>query len=121
VIIGLHHAQITVPTSMEEAAIRFYGEVLALPPIDKPAALEERGGVWFQLGAQQLHLSVEDNVNRRGTRAHLAYEVNDIEFWRKRLLANEVMPIESIPIPGYVRFEARDPFGNRIEFIQRIK
>jgi len=106
---------------METAAIRFYEEVLALPPIDKPAGLEDRGGVWFQLGAQQLHVSIEDGVNRRATRAHLAYEVNDLEFWRKRMVDNEVTPIESVPIPGYARFEARDPFGNRIEFIQRLK
>ena len=26
--------------------------------------------------------------------------------------------IEGIPIPGYDRFEFRDPFGNRVEFIQ---
>lgn len=26
--------------------------------------------------------------------------------------------VESVSIPAYVRFEIRDPFGNRIEFIQ---
>lgn len=119
-ILGLHHVQITVPVSMEAAAVRFYEEVLALAPIDKPAALKERGGRWFQLGSVQLHLGVEEGVNHRATKAHLAYEVNDLEFWRRRMIEHEVTPIEGIPIPGYNRFEARDPFGNRIEFIQRL-
>jgi hypothetical protein len=65
-------------------------------------------------------LAIEENVNRRATKAHLAYLVSDLDFWRKRLVENEVTPIESIRIPGYERFEARDPFGNRIEFIRRL-
>jgi hypothetical protein len=27
--------------------------------------------------------------------------------------------IDSVPLPGHDRFEFRDPFGNRVEFIQR--
>jgi hypothetical protein len=27
--------------------------------------------------------------------------------------------IDSLPLPGHDRFEFRDPFGNRVEFIQR--
>jgi catechol 2,3-dioxygenase-like lactoylglutathione lyase family enzyme len=120
IILGLHHAQITVPPQMEAVAIEFYAQVLGLVEIDKPASLKDRGGTWFQLGGQELHLSVEDNVNRRATKAHLAYRVADLNYWRNRMIENEVTPVESIPIPGYDRFEARDPFGNRIEFIQRI-
>jgi catechol 2,3-dioxygenase-like lactoylglutathione lyase family enzyme len=120
VILGLHHVQITVPTSMESAAVDFYENVLGLAQIDKPASLKDRGGVWFQLGGLELHLSVEEGVNRRATKAHVAYRVADLEYWRKRMLENDVTPVESVPIPGYDRFEARDPFGNRIEFIQRL-
>ena len=120
-ILGLHHAQITVPPTMEKAAIRFYRDVLGLPEVEKPADLRDRGGTWFDLGdGQQLHLGVEDGFNRRTTKAHLAYEVDDVEHWRQRMLEHDVTPVESISIPGHDRFEARDPFGNRIEFIQRI-
>jgi catechol 2,3-dioxygenase-like lactoylglutathione lyase family enzyme len=109
-----------VPTSMEAAAVDFYENVLGLTQIDKPAALKDRGGVWFQLGGLELHLSVEEGVNRRTTKAHVAYRVADLDYWRKRMIENDVTPVESIPIPGYDRFEARDPFGNRIEFIQPL-
>jgi catechol 2,3-dioxygenase-like lactoylglutathione lyase family enzyme len=119
-ILGLHHVQITVPASMEEAAVEFYERALGLVQIEKPAALKDRGGVWFQLGGLELHLSVEEGVNRRATKAHVAYRVADLDYWRKRMIEHDVTPVESIPIPGYDRFEARDPFGNRIEFIQRL-
>jgi catechol 2,3-dioxygenase-like lactoylglutathione lyase family enzyme len=119
-ILGMHHVQITVPIAMEATAIRFYTDVLSLQRIDKPDALKHRGGTWFQLGEQQLHLGIEDGISRRASKAHVAYLVDDLNYWRKRLTENEVTPIESIPIPGYNRFEARDPFGNRIEFIQRV-
>jgi catechol 2,3-dioxygenase-like lactoylglutathione lyase family enzyme len=120
VILGLHHVQVSVPESMEEAAQHFYTEVLGLIPIDKPASLKDRGGFWMQLGGLELQLTTEDGVNRRATKAHIAYRVDDLKYWRQRMIDNEVTPVESIPIPGYDRFEARDPFGNRIEFIQRI-
>ncbi len=120
IILGLHHVQISVPESMEEAALQFYTEVMNLIPIDKPREMRDRGGTWLQLGGLELHLVTEENVNRRATKNHVAFRVDDLQYWRQRMLENEVTPIDAIPIPGYDRFEARDPFGNRIEFIQRI-
>jgi catechol 2,3-dioxygenase-like lactoylglutathione lyase family enzyme len=120
VILGLHHVQISVPDAMEEVALNFYTEVMGLIVIDKPSSLKDRGGFWLQLGGLELHLTTEEGVNRLATKAHIAYRVDDLQYWRNRMIENEVTPVESIPIPGYDRFEARDPFGNRIEFIQRI-
>jgi hypothetical protein len=33
------------------------------------------------------------------------------------LMAEGIEILESVAIPGYARFEFRDPFGNRVEFI----
>jgi catechol 2,3-dioxygenase-like lactoylglutathione lyase family enzyme len=120
VILGLHHVQITVPASMEAVAVDFYEQAMGLVQVEKPRALKDRGGVWFQLGGLELHLSVEEGVNRRATKAHVAYRVADLKYWRNRMIEHDITPVESVPIPGYDRFEARDPFGNRIEFIQRL-
>jgi catechol 2,3-dioxygenase-like lactoylglutathione lyase family enzyme len=120
-ILGLHHVQVTVPPPMEQAAVRFYRDALGLSEVRKPAELGDRGGTWFAFpNGQQLHLGIEADVNRRATKAHVAYEVDDLGHWRQRMLDHEVTPVETIPLPGYDRFEARDPFGNRIEFIARI-
>jgi catechol 2,3-dioxygenase-like lactoylglutathione lyase family enzyme len=43
--------------------------------------------------------------------------VDDLEAWRTRLLDSGVQLQEGVPIPGYRRFEFRDPFGNRVEMI----
>ncbi len=119
-ILGLHHAQITIPRQAEAQARQFYCDLLGLPEIEKPASLQGRGGFWLQVGSQQVHVGVEDGVERAATKAHLAYQVDNIEVWQKRLQENGVEIGDSIPFAGFQRFEIRDPFGNRVEFIQAV-
>lgn len=120
-IIGFHHAQITIPKGAEEQAREFYCGVLGLSEIEKPASLRERGGFWLQVGDREVHVGTEDGVDRHATKAHLAYEVTDLTGWREKLVEHGISVLESIPIPGYDRFEFRDPFGNRVEMIERKK
>jgi len=119
-IVGLHHAQITVPKGAEAAARAFYCDVLGLAEVEKPASLKGRGGLWVQVGDRQIHIGTEDGFDRLTTKAHLAYHVTDLGYWRERLAKHGVTPLDSVPIEGFDRFEARDPFGNRIEFIQPL-
>jgi catechol 2,3-dioxygenase-like lactoylglutathione lyase family enzyme len=116
----IHHVQITIPRGAEGAARDFYCRLLGLRETPKPSSLQDRGGFWLDVGEQQLHVGVEDGVNRAGTKAHLAYQVDDLCVWRERLAAAAVQVIESVPIPGFERLEFRDPFGNRVELIQPI-
>ncbi len=118
-IVGLHHAQITIPRGAEEQAREFYCGVLGLNEIEKPASLRARGGFWLQVGDREVHVGTEDGVDRHKTKAHLAYQVTDLAGWRKKLAEHGISVLESIPIPGYDRFEFRDPFGNRVEMIER--
>jgi catechol 2,3-dioxygenase-like lactoylglutathione lyase family enzyme len=119
-ILGLHHAQITIPKGTEEEAKIFYCGVLGLKEIEKPKDLQGRGGFWLQLGNQEVHVGTEEGVDRTLTKAHLAYEVTDIQKIQETLEKNGIRILDAVPIPGYARFEIRDPFGNRTEFIQRI-
>ncbi|HMT20745.1 MAG TPA: VOC family protein [Promineifilum sp.] len=119
-IIGIHHVQITIERADETAARAFYCDMLGLPEVAKPDALKSRGGFWVQVGDRQLHIGVEDSVDRTRTKAHVAYQVDDLVAWRERLAAAGIPVLESVPIPGYDRFECRDPFGNRLEFIQPL-
>jgi catechol 2,3-dioxygenase-like lactoylglutathione lyase family enzyme len=119
----LHHAQITVPSDGTDQARGFYCDLLGLREIPKPESLQSRGGFWLEIASQnlirqELHVSLEDGVNRNATKAHLAYQVDDLEFWRSRLSNAGCQILEGVPIPGFDRFETRDPFGNRLEFIQ---
>ena len=115
---GLHHAQITIPKGSEDEARQFYCQLLGLSEIEKPESLKGRGGFWLQVGDRQVHVGTEDGVDRKATKAHLAYEVTNVEEWKTRFQQHGFEILDGVPIPGYVRFEIRDPFGNRTEFIQ---
>jgi catechol 2,3-dioxygenase-like lactoylglutathione lyase family enzyme len=120
VIKGVHHVQISIPRGAEEAGRAFYCGVLGLPEIEKPEALQGRGGFWLQVGDRQVHVGTEDGVTRQATKAHIAYEVDDIAAWQAAIHALDLPMAESVEIPGHQRFEFRDPFGNRVELTQVI-
>jgi catechol 2,3-dioxygenase-like lactoylglutathione lyase family enzyme len=119
-IVGLHHAQITIAPGQEEEARRFYCGILGLAELQKPVSLKDRGGFWVQVGDRQVHVGTEIGVERLSTKAHLAYEVADLNAMRSALVAEGTPIIDAVTIPGYDRFEIRDPFGNRVEFTQPL-
>jgi catechol 2,3-dioxygenase-like lactoylglutathione lyase family enzyme len=117
---GLNHVQICIPQGAEKTGRAFYCGVLGLLEIEKPEALQPRGGFWLQVGDRQVHVSIEDGVDRKLTKAHIAYEVDDLDAWRSILQQQQIHIGESVPIPGQKRFEFRDPFGNRVELTQTL-
>ena len=117
-ILGIHHVQITIPKGAEDAARDFYCDLLGLKEIPKPDELAGRGGFWLEVGDRQVHVGTEDDVDRSGSKAHVAYAVKDLDESRRILSAAGVAVKEGIQIPGPRRFEFRDPFGNRIEFLE---
>ena len=119
-IIGLHHAQITIPKGTEVEGKDFYCTVLGLEEVEKPDVLKARGGFWLKVGDRAVHVGTEDGFNRLTTKAHLAYLVRDITYWKSVLEQKDIQIIEGVPIPGFDRFEFRDPFGNRVEMIQEL-
>jgi catechol 2,3-dioxygenase-like lactoylglutathione lyase family enzyme len=119
-VTGIHHVQITIPPGAEAEARAFYCGLLGLREIPKPSSLKGRGGFWLQTGEHQVHVGVEEGVDRHATKAHLAYTVTDLAAWRDHLAAQAIEILAGIPIPGFDRIEFRDPFGNRVELIQRI-
>jgi catechol 2,3-dioxygenase-like lactoylglutathione lyase family enzyme len=118
-IIGLHHAQITIPQGKEEEGRRFYCQTLGITEADKPDELAGRGGFWLQVGSRQVHIGTESGVERELTKAHIAYEVDNLHEMKQILQHHQIKLIDSVAIPGYDRVEIRDPFGNRVEFIQK--
>ena len=57
---GLDHVQVAGPPGCEAEARHFYGWLLGLQELPKPASLAARGGAWFACGAQQLHVGVSE-------------------------------------------------------------
>lgn len=115
---ALDHVQVTVPKNSESEARTFYIDFLGLKETEKPENRKANGGFWLQLGSSQVHISLEDNVERLKTKAHVAYQVESLDFWRNKFQAHKIEFQESLPFPNASAFEFRDPFGNRVELIE---
>ena len=87
-MLAIDHIQLAAPPGCEEAARRFFGELLGLEEIPKPEPIRARGGVWFRVGPHELHIGVEPGF-APARKAH----------------------------PGFRRCFVADPWGNRIELI----
>ena len=118
-VVALDHLQLAMPKGREAEARAFYGDILGLHELTKPANLVVRGGVWFQLGTQQLHLGVEGDF-RPAKKAHPAFLVRDLARLRARLKQGGFEPYEDEPLAGYERCYVADPFGNRLELMEPV-
>ena len=120
-IVGLDHVQVAAPAGCEDDARRFYGVLLGLEELEKPPLLATRGGVWFRVGEQQLHVGVADGFVP-ATKAHPALRVSSrtaLDRLAARLEEHgiEVSWADPEEIPGGARFFVDDPWGNRIELV----
>lgn len=118
-LLSVDHVQITIPIGAEAEAREFYCSFLGLTEIEKPDALKNRGGFWLDCGNFPVHVGVENDVDRALSKAHVAYLVSDLDVWRARLTDRGITSVDGIQIPNFRRFEFRDPFGNRVEFLER--
>lgn len=114
----LHHVQLAMPPGREDDARGFYGELLEIPELPKPPHLAVRGGVWFERGDLKIHLGVEKDF-RAATKAHPALLVSDLAGLKERLRAKGFAVIDDEPLDGFDRIYTADPFGNRIELMER--
>jgi catechol 2,3-dioxygenase-like lactoylglutathione lyase family enzyme len=119
VIIGLDHVQLAMPTGGEERARACYRDVLGLAEREKPPHLAVRGGCWFYGSGLELHLGVEEPF-RPAVKAHPALLVADLAAMRVRLAEHGVAFSDGQPLDGYARGDIADPFGNRIELMQKL-
>ncbi len=115
---GLDHVQIAAPAGCEGEARRFFGELLGLDELAKSEPLASRGGAWFKAGAQELHVGVETEF-APARKAHPAFAVDDVGALAARLEEGGVEVRWDDELPGVRRFYAPDPWGNRLEFLQR--
>ena len=106
-----------MPKGGEAQARQFYGELLGLVEIPKPANLAARGGLWFHCGSIQLHLGVEADF-RAAKKAHPALLVEDLGALLGALKKAGYEVKDDEPLKGYGRAFASDPFGNRIELLE---
>jgi catechol 2,3-dioxygenase-like lactoylglutathione lyase family enzyme len=119
-IVGIDHVQVLMPTGGDAAARRFYGEVLGLREVAKPAELSPRGGCWFVgVGGTAIHVSVDQRF-LPASKAHPALIVVNLEAARQALVAAGARVIDDESGLPVRRCFTHDPFGNRIELVEAV-
>jgi catechol 2,3-dioxygenase-like lactoylglutathione lyase family enzyme len=115
---GLDHVQITIPAGAEPAARRFYCGVLGMEELAKPPTLASRGGLWLRIGSHELHIGIEERQPE--SRRHPGIVVSSLAPLRNRLAGTGIdTEVDRPPErPGFARIHFRDPFGNRLEFLE---
>ena len=118
-IIGLDHIQLAMPQAGEDKARAFFADILGLEEVPRPEALRANGGCWFEGGSAQIHLGVETPFTP-ARKAHPALLVDDLNALITELSEAGINFTHGKPIAGYRRGDINDPFGNRIELIQKL-
>ena len=113
----IDHIQLAAPKGGEDAAREFFGGILGLIEVEKPAELKKRGGAWFEFGTFQLHIGVEEPFSP-AKKAHPALVVENIEELKGHLHEKGVTFTEDDLLPGANRIHLHDPFGNRLEILE---
>jgi catechol 2,3-dioxygenase-like lactoylglutathione lyase family enzyme len=117
-VIAIEHVQLAMPPGREEEARAFYAGLLGMVEVRKPAHLAARGGAWFEAGEVKVHLGVEESF-RPARKAHPAFVVADLQELVACLRAAGHEAVEDQPLAGWQRIYIADPFGNRIELMER--
>jgi catechol 2,3-dioxygenase-like lactoylglutathione lyase family enzyme len=117
VIVAIDHVQLAMPAGGEARARAFYGGVLALAEVAKPADLAARGGCWFASGPVRVHVGVEPEFHA-ARKAHPAFRVAALDEIAERCRAAGVALYGEERRDGVRRAYVDDPFGNRIELIE---
>jgi hypothetical protein len=115
-VVGIEHIQLAVPPDSEAVCRAFYLDTLGLAEVPHPSAAAGRSFLWVQLGANQIHFRPDPEF-RPAQFAHPGILVRGVDALAMRLKAAgyAVTTEQSI---GPHRFHVRDPFGNRLEFIE---
>jgi catechol 2,3-dioxygenase-like lactoylglutathione lyase family enzyme len=116
-VLALNHVNLLV--SDLGAAREFYGGVLGLGELERPAI---GSGAWFDLGNAQLHLSASGGGPTSASNAHIALCLPATEFdavvdgmvQRGLVLTREPATREQLGVQVRTAF-CRDPSGNLIE------
>lgn len=118
-ITAVDHVQLAAPPGSEEQLRTYYVDVLGMTEISKPPVLAARGGCWFQAGAVQLHLGIENGF-RPAKKAHPGLRVAGIEQYGAWLETHGAHVEWDENLPGHKRFYSYDPVGNRLEFLEPV-
>lgn len=111
---SINRVQLAFPKGGHDAVRRFYGALVGLTELKYPVD----DALHFVAGSQRVDLVPTDQWLAPSSVSVLAFEVKNLPRLRHQLLSANVPLEEQNPLPGYLRFYAQDPAGNRLEFLE---
>ena len=117
-ILNIDHVQIAIPVASEDRARAFYAAILGFIEIAKPPQMAERKSIWFVAGAVNLHLGIEPDFTP-ATRAHPAFVVEGLDAILAACGRAGISSKPDTSFNGFRRVHVFDPFGNRLELMER--
>ena len=114
----IDHVQVCIPPESEAAAREFYGGLLGWTEVAKPESLMSHGGMWYRSGEVEVHIGLDPVMER--TKGHPAFEVKGLAGIRRYLESRGIKLKEEPLIPGRERFSFKDPWDNKIEFLEYL-
>jgi catechol 2,3-dioxygenase-like lactoylglutathione lyase family enzyme len=117
-VLSLDHVQVAIPVGGEAQARQFYVGILGFTEVEKPPAMAERKSIWLIAGPVNLHLGIEPDFHP-AKRAHPALLVADLDEILVACQGAGLATKADISFNGFRRVHVLDPFGNRLELMQR--
>jgi catechol 2,3-dioxygenase-like lactoylglutathione lyase family enzyme len=118
---GVHHIALTIPPGAESRVRDFYAGILGMTEVDDASSADRRGGCHFRAGDLEFDFDVDLAAHAPCPRqTHPGALVPDIDTLAAQLAKQGVAVEWDDKFLGYRRFYARDPLGNRLEFLQPI-
>ena len=114
----IDHVQIAIPKGGEEQGRAFFGGLLKLEELPKSSDMAARGGCRFATADFQIHLGVDPDY-KAAKKAHIALNTGQLDELRICLETAGYTTEEDSDVERRKRFFTHDPFGNRIEFMDR--
>jgi catechol 2,3-dioxygenase-like lactoylglutathione lyase family enzyme len=119
-ILSLDHVQIAIPIASESRACAFYSGILGFTEIEKPPQMAARKSIWFVAGAVNLHVGIELDF-APAKRAHPAFVVDGLDAILAACDRAGIAVKPDTSFNGFRRVHVFDPFGNRLELMERSK
>lgn len=117
-ILNLDHVQIAIPVASEDRARAFYSGILGFAEIEKPPQMAERKSIWFVGGTVNLHLGIEPEFHP-AKRAHPAFVVEGLDAILAACARAGLSAKPDTSFNDFRRVHVFDPFGNRLELMER--
>ena len=118
-ILYIDHVQVAIPVASEDRARAFYSGILGFTEVAKPSEMAERKSIWFVAGGVSLHLGLEPDFHPAG-RAHPAFVVDGLPAILAACARAGLMAKPDTSFNGFRRVHVFDPFGNRLELMERV-